>query len=170
MLLLISMEDRDWYISTHGYGITAFTDAGIQYIGEQMGPDLSAGNYAEAFLTYCRLCDQFITQAREGNPFDTEDLPKEPLALFWIPISLIVGYVLAFLVVGSMRARLKTVRFQAAASSYLKTGSLNITESRDLFLYSTLSRTEKPKNNSSGGSSTHTSSSGSTHGGGGGKF
>ena len=29
LLLLISMEDRDWYISTTGYGITAFTDAGI---------------------------------------------------------------------------------------------------------------------------------------------
>ena len=25
-LLLISMEDNDWYISTHGYGITVFTD------------------------------------------------------------------------------------------------------------------------------------------------
>lgn len=170
VLLLVSVGDRKWHISTCGYGITAFTDAGIQYIGEQMKEDLSAGNYADAFLTYCRLCDQFITQARAGNPFDTEDLPQEPLDLMWIPISLVVGFVLAFLVVGGMKARLKTVRFQAAASSYLKSGSLNITESRDLFLYSTLSRTEKPKNNSSGGSSTHTSSSGSTHGGGGGKF
>ncbi len=52
----------------------------------------------------------------------------------------------------------------------MKDGSLKITESRDLFLYNSVSRTEKPKNNSSGGSSTHTSSSGSTHGGGGGKF
>ena len=28
-LLLISIEDNDWYISTCGYGITVFTDAGI---------------------------------------------------------------------------------------------------------------------------------------------
>ena len=40
-LLLISMEDNDWYISTHGYGITVFTDAGIQYIGEQIKENLS---------------------------------------------------------------------------------------------------------------------------------
>ncbi|WP_449077534.1 hypothetical protein [Ruminococcus sp.] len=52
----------------------------------------------------------------------------------------------------------------------MKRGSLNVTESRDLFLYKTFTRTAKPKNNSSSGSSTHTSSSGSTHGGGGGKF
>jgi len=55
----------------------------------------------------------------------------------------------------------------------MKSGSLNITESRDTFLYNTVTRTAKPKNTdsgSSGGSSTHTSSSGETHGGGGGKF
>lgn len=72
-----------------------------------------------------------------------------------------------------MKAKLKTVRFQAAAGNYMKNmkrGSLNVTESRDLFLYKTFTRTAKPKNNSSSGSSTHTSSSGSTHGGGGGKF
>ena len=34
VLLLISTGDRKWHISTCGYGITAFTDAGIQYLGE----------------------------------------------------------------------------------------------------------------------------------------
>lgn len=38
VLLLISTGDRKWHISTCGYGITAFTDAGIQYLGEQMTP------------------------------------------------------------------------------------------------------------------------------------
>ena len=66
-LLLISMEERDWYISTCGYGITAFTDAGITYIGEQMGDDLSAGNYAEAFRTFVRFGNQFVTQAYSGK-------------------------------------------------------------------------------------------------------
>ena len=81
-----------------------------------------------------------------------------------------VGFILSLIIVGRMKAKLKTVRFQAAASSYIKDGSLNINESRDLFFYNTVSRTAKPKDNDSGGSSTHTSSSGSTHGGGGGKF
>ena len=30
LILVISMEDNDWYISTCGYGITVFTDAGIE--------------------------------------------------------------------------------------------------------------------------------------------
>lgn len=169
LMLLISMEDHDWYISTCGYGITAFTDAGIEYIGKQIKSDLSDGNYAAAFTSYAGLCDDFITQARNGDPYDNGNLPREPLSLIWIPIALVIGFVIAKIIVGNMKSKLKTVRAQAAANSYVKNGSMNITESRDLFLYHTVTRTEKPKNNSSG-SSTHRSSSGTTHGGGGGKF
>lgn len=168
-LLLISMEDRDWAISTCGYGITAFTDFGITYIGEQMRDDLSAGNYSDAFRTFVRFGNQFVTQARDGNPFDKSDLPKQPLSAIWIVISIAVGFGLAKIIVGSMKRQLKTVRAQAAASSYVREGSMSVTESRDLFLYHKVDRTEKAKNNSSG-SSTHTSSSGTRHGGGGGKF
>ena len=81
-----------------------------------------------------------------------------------------MGFILSLIIVGRMKAKLKTVRFQAAAGSYIKDGSLKINESRDMFLYNTVTRTAKPKDNDSGGSSTHTSSSGSSHGGGGGKF
>ena len=90
--------------------------------------------------------------------------------MIWIPIALVIGFVLAKIVVGVMKGQLKTVRYQAAADSYVKSGSMDITESRDMFLYHTVTRTEKPENDSSSGSSTHTSSSGTTHGGGGGKF
>ena len=170
-LLLISVEDNDWYISTCGYGITVFTDAGIEYIGKQIKGDLSDGNFAGAFDKFAYLCDDFITQARTGEPYDVKNLPKEPLSLIWIPIAIVAGFILSLIIVGRMKAKLKTVRFQPAANSYMKAGSMNITESRDLFLYNTVTRTAKPKDNDSGGgSSTHTSSSGSTHGGGGGKF
>lgn len=169
LMLVISMEDRDWYVTTCGYGITAFTDAGIEYIGDLIKSDLSDGNYADAFSSYAELCDEFITRARNGEPYDSGNLPRKPLSLVWIPIALVIGFVIAKIVVGSMKSKLKTVRKQAAASSYVKDGSLNVTESRDLYLYRTVTRTERPKNDSSG-SSTHSSSSGTTHGGGGGKF
>lgn len=171
VLLLICMEERDWYIATHGYGITVFTDAGIQYIGDEIKPDLSDGNYYDAFSRYADLCDEFITQANEDEPFDNDNLPSEPLSVIWIPISVVIGFIIALIVVGVMKSKLKSVRFQPAANSYLKKDSLKITEKSDLFLYTTVTRTEKPKDNdSSGGSSTHTSSSGDTFGGGGGKF
>ena len=80
--------------------------------------------------------------------------------------------IIASIIVGGMKRKLKTVQPQNSANSYLKEGSLDLTESSDLFLYNTVTRTEIPKDDdsSSGESSTHTSSSGSTHGGGGGSF
>lgn len=171
ILLLLSMEERDWYISTCGFGIQAFTDAGIDYIVEQMIDDLSDGNYAQAFETYIEYCDAFVTQARIGEPYDRGNLPKEPLSPIWLGISLLLGLVVAGCVVAVMWRQLKSVRPQAAANSYIRSGSMHLRERSDLFLYHTVTRTPRPKDPpSEGGSSTHTSSSGTTHGGHGGKF
>ena len=49
LMFVVSMEEREWHISTCGYGITAFTDAGIQYVGGQMLDSLADGDYAQAF-------------------------------------------------------------------------------------------------------------------------
>lgn len=172
VLLLVSMEDRDWWMSTTGYGIIAITDAGIEYISEKFLSDLSDGDYADAFTTYAELCDDFFTQARSGQPYDTGHMPKQPFNIARnLLIALIVGFVIALIATGVMKGKLKTVRFQSAASNYVKANSMNVTESRDMFLYTHVDRRAKPKDtDSSSGSGTHTSSSGSTHGGGGGKF
>ena len=172
VLLLVSMEDRDWWMSTTGYGITAITDAGIEYISDKFLSDLSDGDYAEAFTTYAGLCDDFFTQAKEGEPYDVGNLPKEPFKpVKSLLIALGIGFVIALTVTGVMKGKLKTVRFRSSADSYIKTNSMHVTQSRDLFLYTHVDRRERPKEtSSSGGSDTHTSSSGTTHGGGGGKF
>lgn len=169
VLLLVSMEEGDWWISTTGYGITAFTDAGISYIGENIVPHLSDGEYGKAFTTFTELCDQFLSQAKMGDPFDTHNLPKEPFNLVRnVIVALVIGLAAAFFATGSMKKKLKSVEQKAQADEYVTPGSLQITKSRDFHLYTHIDRREKPK--SSSGSSTHTSSSGTTHGGGGGKF
>lgn len=176
ILLLVSMEDRDWWISTTGYGITALTDAGIEYISEKFLSDLSDGDYAQAFTTYAELCDQFITQAKTGEPYDIGNMPKEPFNVAWnILVAFVIGLVVAFVVTNIMKKQLKTVQLKSEANNYVKSNSMIVTENRDLFLYNQVSRRARPKetdnrSGSSGGSSTHTSSSGSSHGGGGGKF
>ncbi|MFQ9516594.1 MAG: TPM domain-containing protein [Eubacterium sp.] len=171
VLLLVSMEARDWWMSTTGFGITAITDAGIDYISDKFLDDMGDDEYAKAFDEYAELCDKFVTQAKTGEPYDVGNMPKEPFAVFRnLLIALAAGIVLSLIIVLIMRSQMKTVRRKPAASDYMKKGSMVINESRDLFLYTHLDRQKKPKNNSSGGSSTHKSSSGTTHGGGGGKF
>lgn len=170
ILLLISMEDRDWWISTSGEGKRDFTDAGLDYIAEKIIPDLSNGDYDWAFTTYVQLCDEFIGQARNGQPYDVGNMPAEAFA--WGTAALIAfvpAFIIALITVLIMKSKLKSVHKQDTASAYTRNESLHLTEQKDRFLYVHHSRTVKPKNNS-GGSSTHRSSSGSSHGGSGGKF
>ena len=173
VLLLVSVGDRKWHISTCGYGITAFTDAGIQYLGEQMTPDMADGDYAAAFRTFVQWSDAYIDAARSGRPYDVKNLPREPLSPMYLFLALGIGLVLAWVVVHVMKSQLRSVAFQENAASYVREGSMNLTNSRELFLYRDVHRTErveKKDSDSSGGSSTHTSSSGTTHGGRGGSF
>lgn len=181
ILLLISMEERDWAISTSGFGITAFTDAGLAYISDMIVGDLSDGDYAWAFTLFAEMCDDYITQAKTGEPYDADHLPKDPLVLLvFLVFALVVGFVIALIATGIMRSKLKSVYSKTEAGGYVKKGSLNLTLKSDLYLYKDVKRREKPKEEekkdnsdntrSSGGSTTHKSSSGKKHGGASGKF
>ena len=86
-----------------------------------------------------------MTQAAKGEPYDVDNLPKEPLSKSWIWKSIIIGAIIAFVITGYMRMQLKTVRKQMSAMSYVKDDSMNITNSRDMFLYRRVTRTAKPK-------------------------
>ena len=172
ILLLVSMEYRDWHISTCGYGITAITDAGIDYISDEFLSDLSDGYYYDAFVTYAECCDEFVTEARNGRPYDIGHMPKGEYPWFmFLAVGFVIAVIIAFITVNVFKGQLKTVKLQNSATSYIRPGTFNVTNRNDMFLFHNISRAAKPESSSSGGgSSTHTSSSGRSHGGGGGKF
>ncbi len=170
ILFLISMEERDWYISTTGYGITAVTDENIEYMSEYFLYDLSEGEYLKAFTTFAELCDYFITQSQ----YTGDNAPKKP---YWFVgnfvITFGIGFIISLIVTGGMKRKLKSIRPQSTADIYVKRDSMHITKRNDLFLYRHIDRIKKPENNQANHSrvsNTHTSSSGRTHGGRGGKF
>lgn len=166
IMLLLSMAERDWFMLPNGFGEEAFTYPCIEYISEKFLPALGEDEYAEGFEIYAELCDEFIAQAKEGEPYGENNLPKEPFNfLFSIIIALVIGFVIAFVVTAVMKAKLKSVRSRAAAEDYLKRGSMKLTSSGDYFLYRQLIRTAKPKSNSTGGATFRGSGRG-----GGGKF
>ena len=170
IILVISMEDRDWWMSTCGYGITAFTDAGQKYMSDKFIPMVSDGEYADAFTKYADLCDEFLTQAKTGEPYDKGNMPKESLNIIWLPIDLAVGLFAAFIVASLKKSKLKTVRRKAAAQDYVVDGSFRVTKNNDRFITKNVTTRVIHRDDDSGGSSTHTSSSGTSHGGSGGSF
>lgn len=153
VILLINMEERDWVITSTGYGQTAINEAARDYISESFLDDLSAGYYYDAFNTFADCCDEVVTQAQNG------DVYKEPFPLFKnILIALGIGLVLGLIVALSLKGQLKSVKQENAAANYVVNGSLNIQVANEMFLYNTITRTEKPKSSSSSGG--HSSSSG----------
>ncbi|MBQ2726317.1 MAG: TPM domain-containing protein [Clostridia bacterium] len=208
ILLLLSMEERDWAVTTYGYGITAFPDGIIDLIMNDSLYYISDGDYFGGFSCFAQLCDEYITKAKNGYMGDDTYVGYDPffgtgdgyyssddsMAIiggadgpttvtvsgsnpFALPVSLIVGFLFSGLIVGVWKNELRTVNMKSGASDYAKRDSINITLSRDLFLYRTVNRTRRQTeqhNNRSGGmhsgTSVHRSSSGRSHGGRSGKF
>ena len=158
ILLVLSMEYRDYAITTCGKAIDIFSDRDLDYIVDGIIPQLSEGDYHGAFMTFARLCEEEISRS---EPVTSDDFGVK------IAISLGIGILIGFIVVGVMRRALKSAVLQDAADNYIRQNSFNLTNQRDSFLYATVSSTRRADTNSG---SSHSSSSGRSHGGTSGKF
>lgn len=173
VLFLVSKGDRKYHISTKGAGIKAFTDYGIGRIKEEIKPYLSDGDYFNACDEFLNITKDFVKAYKEGTPYDTDNPYNEEIDYVILEvIALVIAFVIALISVGIMRLRMNTAKPKGTAMEYIKKGSFKLTSEKDIFMYSTVTKTVKPKDNdnSAGGSTTHVSSSGSEHGGGGGSF
>lgn len=151
VLFLIDMDSRKFRILSNGGHVAAkaISSDVIDDITDTVTSDLSDGNYVSAFNSYIDECEYQINGQINGFPFK---------GVRNFIISLVIGLVIALIVTGVMKGKLKSVRKQTEASGYVKDGSLAISESRDTFLYSRVTRTEKQSSSdnnrsSSGGSS-----------------
>lgn len=172
ILLLVSIGERDYAISTTGKGLYVFTNRVCENMVDEFIDDLSAGNYYDAFDTFARLCDHYAFLYTDEDSYDDYEYSSEPFPLSGIFIfgALLIGFIVALIAVGIMKGKLKSVRAQRAADNYVVDGSLNVTNSSELFLYRTVTRTARPRDEDNGGGGSHTGSSGTSHGGTSGKF
>lgn len=184
-IFAIDMGSRSWFMYGTGYASTVYTDYGIDYVWEQMYPDIAEGRYYNAFRTYGKLSVMLHDEAVSGTPYDyVEEQPVTARRRFpWVSrliFSLIVGVIVAWRMTRSMKKQLAAPSMQAGAADYVDRGSLALTQSQDLFLYKNVSRARKAEvvnaaeshSSSSylGGSTSHTSSGGTSYTGHGGSF
>lgn len=187
VLFLLAMEEREWYISTSGCMRYVLTDYGIQQVGESTLSYLADGLWFDGFCAYLFALPEYLDAYEEGSPIDgyadysgdyyhgeqEEVLYYEEEFTPWFGLSLFCGIVVASITVLVMRFSMNTKRAKRCASDYMNRGSWKVTQHRDMFLYSKVTKTRKQEpstSSSGGGSSVHRSSSGRSHGGGGGKF
>lgn len=226
ILMLVSMEERDYAFSTSGAAIDLFnTDSRLTNLELAVVALLRVNDFEGAAKTFAHLTQSCLEAVRRYEQ-DKDDIPNawmnsycETIDDYWVKrkmpeeynsvslrgiikalseshentggiydygrdylkrcasrflIALAVAAVVAFIWVGVMKSKMNTARRQNAASNYVRPDSFKLTQSSDLFLYSTVSRTARARDDSSGsgggGGGSHTSSSGGSHGGSSGKF
>ena len=168
IVFLLSMKERDWYLSTDNTMRVRITDGkGVEYLSGEFLPDLKEGKYAAAFTTFAATTDEMLTYyEKEGEPYD----PANAFNLMAFGIALACALILGGIIYYMLCEYESNVRSATEADAYLNHDTFRLEQSEDNYLYTTVTHEAKEKKESSSGSNVSTSSSDSSHGGGGGKF
>ena len=135
ILVLLSMEGRDYAIYTYGKAWEEFDGDALDELEDEMLPHFGKNKYYKGFLAYADVCEDTLIYS-----FD----------IFTnLLIALVLGAVIAFIVLATMKAKLKTVRPQRAASNYVRHGSFNLTKHFDIYLYRNITRVRRANESSS---------------------
>lgn len=182
ILFLLSMEERDWVVSTCGDSRYALTDYGIQGLVDNALPYLGEDQYYQGFSAYLDALDGYLAAYKNDTPIDGEadysgnyDHARQDEVIYYQPTNtqllgdlfrrsltqgLIFGAVAALITVLVMAAQMNTKKPQRAASSYLDEQSYRVRREKDIFLYSSISKIRRQENSSSSGSISHSSRGG----------
>ncbi len=169
ILFLLSVEDRVCYISTNGLGGKLLSDDEVYESEDAVLPYLSSGDYYDGFLAWADGLSDYLDAEEDWIEEDgqTEEWTWSISGLW---ISLGIGIILAIVVVLIMRAGMNTKRQQQSARHYLQQGTYHLRTQQDIFLYSQVTKTARPKDNDSGSSGGSFGGHRGSHGGGGRKF
>ncbi|MBE7042203.1 MAG: TPM domain-containing protein [Ruminococcaceae bacterium] len=165
ILLYICSETREYYITTHGDGQRVFNQRGIEYLKKNIQEELENNHYYLVMDVFADLSNELLEMAEKGEPYHKKQI-STTYFLVVLGCALLIPLIVAAVMTNRKLAKMKTAVRNDYAVNYMKAGSRQLDVSRDIFLYSNIVKTEKPKNNAG----SHTSSSGRTHGGGGGSF
>lgn len=167
ILLLMSMADRDWALFAFGYGNTAFTDYGKDYLSGNFLDDFRDDAWYDGFADYQQVCGEMLETSLDGAPVDVDNVPDPPHArLYGIIACTVLGVIIAFIVTAVLRSQLKSVAHGTQAEAFVAQGGLKLTERDDRYIRTTVSRVydppQKSSSSSSGGGTTTRSSGGSS--------
>lgn len=94
------------------------------------------------------LSDNYDTAAiNETGDTDSDDSDKAPVStrdiVIAVCISVVIGIIIGFIGSGIMKSKLKSVSYQSGAADYVVPDSFKLNDSRDVYLYSTVTKTER---------------------------
>ena len=147
ILLYVDPVEREYSIYVHNNAQEIFNSDALDYIEDSILPPLKDSQYSNAITEFEDAVEAILELDAQGeeyrNPFD--------FFTFFV-ISIIIGLAIGLITVFVLKGNMKSVYFNDSARSYTVENSFKLNNSRDIFLYRTVTRVKKPVNNSSGGS------------------
>ena len=94
------------------------------------------------------LSDNYDTAAiNETGDTESDDSDEAPVStrdiVIAVCISVVIGIIIGFIGSGIMKSKLKSVSYQSGAADYVVPDSFKLNDSRDVYLYSTVTKTER---------------------------
>ena len=118
-----------------------FNENGLEYIESNVLPHLK-DYYNSAFEAYAEYSEELLDMAAQGMPYNEKH--RSGMYIFCVIAgALIIPLVIASAATSSKLKKMKTARKRNHAQNYIKPGSFRVDFSQDIFLYSTVSRTEE---------------------------
>ena len=160
LLLLLSMEGRDYDLRAMGWGSTAFTDYGKEALAEEFLDDFADDRWYDGFSDYLTVSGEMLEAAAAGEPVDVGSGGR----MYGILACILLGFGAAFIVRGSLKGQLKSVALGTGAGDFQAGGGLELTQEYDRFTHTTQDRVYSPQKQEAGGTTTD-SEGGSDHSG-----
>ena len=167
ILMVISMDNRKWHITTDKTMRTKISDKVVTGdLKNAFLNDLKKGNYASAFNKYGSKVDELMSYyEKNGEAYD----PSKEFNFGAAGIAGIISLLFGGSVKKSMVNSMSNVTNAVSAGQSLKRDTFNLLHSNDRYLYTHTAVVPKAKANGGGGGGGSSGGSGG-HGGGGGGF
>lgn len=142
LILLLSMEGRDWAMYTFGKGSKIFSDQALAQLEDAILPQLRHNNYSTAFSVFLENASQ------QCHSYELKQANKGHLQPLHFLLALIIGAIVGGIVILIMRSAMNTARAKPDATEYVKKGTFHPFGNIDMYLYSHVTRIRKQENNS----------------------
>ena len=156
VLMVIAMEERQWCITSAPAFEDAIDGEIIDWISAECVPYLQADDYYGAFMVFAENCAYYLdgyTAADTESDEQIEYADESGGGFGRFVVCLLIGLAAGGITAGVMAGKNKSVRPRNSAANYVRSNSMVVSVSRDIFLYHNVTRTLKPQNNSSSGGS-----------------
>lgn len=129
---------------------TAGNDAQVLLTAQEAQADTALDIISDDSATVV-LSDNYDTAAiNETGETEDDDSDEAPVStrdiVIAVCISVVVGIIIGFIGSGIMKSKLKSVSYQSGAADYVVPDSFKLNDSRDVYLYSTVTKTERATN------------------------